>query len=146
MKFDVVIENSHMLKKNGYKILKKMHKIEKKKGAQRAYNASFEDTYFFVLMCYNLVKLIEREYEDIKNESFVIEFKIKSNNFLLYLMSISKDKRCINKKKLSHYLKAYTKFFKKILSSKCKFVINEDTISLWNEKVLMSYIATWGNN
>ena len=40
MKFDLIITSNHSLKKNGYRIIRKLHKLEKKKGAERAYNPS----------------------------------------------------------------------------------------------------------
>ncbi len=48
MKFDSILKSNHDLKKNGYKILRKLHKLEKKSGADRAYAIALEDSFFWV--------------------------------------------------------------------------------------------------
>lgn len=47
MKFDSLLKSSHDLKKNGYKMVRKLHKLEGKNGADKAYSAVYQDTYFF---------------------------------------------------------------------------------------------------
>ena len=37
MKFKSVVKTNKDLKKNGYKMIRKLHKMEKKKGAEKAY-------------------------------------------------------------------------------------------------------------
>ena len=45
MKMKSVIKTNKDLKKNGYRIIRKLHKMEKTKGAKKAYKVVFEDTY-----------------------------------------------------------------------------------------------------
>ena len=79
MKIKSVVKTNKDLKKNGYKMIRKLHKMEKKKGAEKAYGASFENTYMFVLYCKGLTELIEMEYGE--TDEFVFSFKKKCIKF-----------------------------------------------------------------
>jgi hypothetical protein len=144
MKFNSIIKGNHCLKKNGYKIIKKLHKLERKKGAKRAYMAVVDDTYFFVLACRNLIELIEMEYKNYEDDKLIEEFKNKSDSFIKYLDYMAENRKLINKHVLASYLKAYTKFFNKIIKENYKFNFNQEMVEIWNQKCLMAYIATWG--
>ena len=142
MKLKSVLKNSKDLKKNGYKIIRKLHKLETKKGVKKAYKASHNDTYMFVLYCRGLTDLIEREYGEV--DEFVFLFREKSKKFMQYLLSVSKSKGKINKSYLAGFLKSYTKFFNKIIDKRYPFFVNQEIIEKWNIECLMAYLATWG--
>ena len=142
MKFKSVVKTNKDLKKNGYKMIRKLHKMEKKKGAEKAYGASFEDTYMFVLYCKGLTELIEMEYGE--TDEFVFSFKKKCIKFMEYLTFISASKTRINKSYLASFLKNYTKFFNKIIDKKYPFLVNQKILEKWNIGCVMAYIATWG--
>ena len=142
MKFKSVVKTNKDLKKNGYKMIRKLHKMEKKKGAEKAYRASFEDTYMFVLYCKGLTELIEMEY--CETDEFVFSFKKKCIKFMEYLTFISASKTKINKSYLASFLKNYTKFFNKIIDKKYPFLVNQKVLEKWNIGCVMAYIATWG--
>ena len=142
MKFKSVVKTNKDLKKNGYKMIRKLHKMEKKKGAEKAYGASFENTYMFVLYCKGLTELIELEYGE--TDEFVFSFKKKCIKFMEHLTFISASKTKINKSYLSSLLKSYTKFFNKIIDKKYPFLVNQKVLEKWNIGCVMAYIATWG--
>lgn len=143
MKFDSIITSNHALKKNGYKMLRKLHKLEDKKGAREAYKAAYENTYFFVLACQDLARIIELEYgnDDIK---WIRNFKMKSDSFIAYLNAAASVQKKIDKGILAGYLRAYTKFFNRVIEEHIVFHMTPEILALWNEKCLMAYIATWG--
>lgn len=140
MKFDSLLRSSHDLKKNGYKMVRKLHKLEDRKGACKAYSAVYQDTYFFLLCYRSLVKIIEEEYP---NE---LKFSNKCEAFISYLDSIAERKGLISKSYLAGFLRSYTQFFNEMIEKKVNFRINQELITLWNQKCLMAYIATWGKN
>lgn len=142
MKLKSILNSSKDLKKNGYKMLHKLHKLEKRKGADKAYSVCLEDTYGFVLYCRTLVDIIKTEYNE--TDDCILKFEKRCNNFLSYLDSIAQNKSKIKKSRLSNFLKSYTKFFNKMINKKYKFIFNQIIREKWNTKCLMAYIATWG--
>mgnify|MGYP004522634971 CR=1 FL=1 len=141
MKLKSNITSNKELKKNGYKILRKLHKMERKKGADRAYASCYEGTYMFVLYCKELVDIIKNEYGKDKN---IIRFEEKCDGFLRYLDHIAETKSKMNKTCLAGFLKAYTKFFNNVIESNHSFFFDQTLREKWNVKCLMAYIATWG--
>lgn len=144
MKLNSIISSNHSLKKNGYKLLCKLHKMEKKKGAQKAYSAALEDTYFFILYIESLMEIIDIEYDNPEKEKCIKKFKEKNKEFLNYICSISQKEQKINKRVLANYLKAYTRFFNKMIKTRYTYKLTDEILIIWNEKCLMAYIATWG--
>lgn len=140
MKFDSILKNSHDLKKNGYRIFRKLHKMEKCQGAERAYAAAIDDTYFFLVGCRTLIDIIRIEYSDMD------KFLEKCDAFLMYLEAAALKKGKVDKTKLAGFLRSYTKFFNEIIDKKAKFTFTPEIVELWNTKCLMAYIATWGEN
>ena len=123
MKMKSVIKTNKDLKKNGYRIIRKLHKMEKTKGAKKAYKVVFEDTYMFILYCKGLTDIIELEYGE--TDEFVSSFNRKCEKFVKYLEQISVSKNKINKTYLAGFLKSYTKFFNKIIKKGYPFFINQ---------------------
>lgn len=142
MKMKSVIKTNKDLKKNGYRIIRKLHKMEKTKGAKKAYKVVFEDTYMFILYCKGLTDIIELEFGE--TDEFVSSFNRKCEKFVKYLEQISVSKNKINKTYLAGFLKSYTKFFNKIIKKGYPFFINQEILEKWNINCLMAYIATWG--
>ncbi|MBR1432258.1 MAG: hypothetical protein IJ784_01445 [Ruminiclostridium sp.] len=140
MKLKSILRSSHDLKKNGYKIIRKLHKLEHHKGANQAYSSVYEDSYFFILSVRALADIIKLEYP------FASSFSKKCDSFITYLECVSTSRGLINKSVLASFLKAYTHFFNCIIELKIDFTFNEKIVGLWNNKCLMAYIATWGNN
>ena len=140
MKFDSTLRSNHTLKKNGYQILRKLHKLESRKGTKRAYAAICKDTYFFVLSCRALVDIIVIEYPEEQS------FQHKCDSFLDYLESIASKRGRIDKSRLASFLRGYTNFFNRIIVEKHKFICDDNIVNLWSSKCLMAYIASWGKN
>lgn len=140
MKFDSVLKSNHDLKKNGYRFLRKLHKLEKHKGADRAYAAAIDDTYFFIIGCRALADIIKAEYPDAH------VFAEKCDAFLIYLEAKARSKSRIDKGILSGFLRAYTRFFNRVIDQRKTFSFDQRMIELWNIKCLMAYVATWGDN
>lgn len=143
MKFKSLIKSNHDFKKNGYIIIRKLHKLEKKKNLNYVYTAICQEGFFFVLSCKNLIELIEKEYTGKIQEEKFYNFRRKSELFLNHLEYISINKTKINKKILSSYLKTYTTFFNEIIDDDIKFTINNSILSEWNLRCIMPYIAVW---
>lgn len=61
MKFKPVLKH-HDLKKNGYKVVRKLHKLENKKNVRSS--GKMDGICFYVLSCRHLAELIEVEYAD----------------------------------------------------------------------------------
>ena len=112
MKFDSILKNSHDLKKNGYRIFRKLHKMEKCQGAERAYAVAIDDTYFFLVGCRTLIDIIRIEYPDMD------KFSEKCDAFLMYLEALALKKGKVDKTKLAGFLRSYTKFFNEIIDRK----------------------------
>lgn len=145
MKFKSVITSNHDLKKNGYRILRKLHKIEKTKNIDRAYAAVCEEGFFFVLSCKNLVELVKKQYKEIQGSNGCDAFLQKSESFLRHLETISASKTRINKHILASYLKSYTAFFNRVIDAGVKFEVTQEMLTDWNLKCIMAYIAAWGD-
>lgn len=62
MKFDSLLKSNHDLKKNGYKILRKLHKLENRANLSKAYGASCSKGCFVVLSCKELADIISDMY------------------------------------------------------------------------------------
>ena len=144
MKISSVLKSNHDLKKNGYKILRKLHHLEKKKGKHRAYAVAVDDTYFFVLSCRALVDIIKEEYP--QDQKFIIKFLRKCDTFLEYLNDVAGKKAKIDGTMLAGFLRAYTRFFNRIIKEKYMFRFNQQIVELWNTKCLMAFVATWSSN
>lgn len=140
MKFDSVLKSNHDLKKNGYQVIRKLHKLEYISGMNRAYKAQIADTYYFVLGCRALVAIIEAEYPN------AAVFVAKCNAFLSYLDSAANNKAKLSKSVIAGFLRAYTGFFNEVIAKKMPFRFDEPIVKLWNVDCLMAYIATWGVN
>lgn len=140
MKLKSVLRSNHDLKKNGYIILRKLHKTETLKGAKKAYSTQFDDTFFFVLSVRALVDIIVKEYPE---ELFFLE---RCKRFLSYIDEVAAKRQRINGTILAAFLHAYTNFFNNIISTRHTFVFNDEIVELWNTKCLMAYVATWGIN
>lgn len=140
MKLSSILKSNHDLKKNGYKILRKLHKMETRKGSEKAYATAFNDTYFFVLSARALVDVIRREYPEAE------AFLIRCDRFLSYIDSMAEKRSRLNSSVLASFLHAYTVFFNRVIEERHPFVFNQDMIELWNTKCLMAYVATWGSN
>lgn len=140
MRFDSVLRSNHDLKKNGYKVVRKLHKMENKKGANLAYSANYLNTYFFVLSCRALTDVIKAEYPNAQT------FCRKCDSFISYLDQRAKVKGLLEKSVISSFLHSYTIFFNQMINEKNKFIFNQTISDLWNTHCLMAYIATWGAN
>lgn len=141
MKFDSVLKSNHDLKKNGYKMIKKLHSLERCKGTNKAYNAQIGGSYMFVQMCVHFVDIINYEYP--QSDPVVCSFSRKCSAFLKYIDDISMHRGKINKSILGDFLRCYTKFFNYICDNKYKFLFDQTVIDLWNQKCIMAYISTW---
>ena len=140
MRLKSVLKSNHDLRKNGYIIINKLHKLEKRKGALKAYRSEVDDTYFFIICIRALIDVIQIEYP--KEQ----EFHKKSKLFLSYLEDVAKRKGRVNKKRIGSFLKTYTTFFKNIERKKPEFLFTNEVLRKWNIECIMAYIATWGNN
>lgn len=140
MKLKSVLHASHDLKKNGYRILRKLHKIETNKGANKAYASAIDDTFSFVLSVRALVDIINKEYPE------ELAFLERCDRFLSYLDKVAAKRQRINGAILASFLHVYTGFFNRVVSTHHVFRFDSEIIELWNQKCLMAYIATWGRN
>ncbi len=140
MKPKSVLHSTHDLKKNGYHILRKLRKIETRKGAKKAYSFPFNDTFFFVLSIQALFEIMNKEYPE------ELVFLERCDRFQSYLENVAKKRQKINRTVLASFLQAYTKFFSHIVSVPHLFKFSDDIIEIWNTKCLMAYVATWGKN
>ncbi len=140
MRLKSVLKSNRDLRKNGYIIIDKLHKMEKRKGALKAYKSEAEGTYFFIICIRALIDIIQIEYPEEH------EFHAKSKSFLSYLEYVAKSKGRINRKRVGSFLKTYTTFFKYIERKKPEFFFSNEVLRKWNIECIMAYIATWGNN
>lgn len=140
MKLKSVLQSNHDLKKNGYHILRKLHKMETRKGAKKVYASAFDDTFFFVLCIRALVEIINKEYSE------EVSFLKRCDSFLSYLDKLAQKRQKIDGAILASFLHAYTSFFNRIISNHQKFMFTDDIVELWNTKCLMAYLATWSRN
>lgn len=140
MKLKSILRSSHDLKKNGYIILRKLHKMETIKGANKAYATQFEDTFFFVLSVRALVDVIAKEYPQ------EVVFLNRCDRFISYINVVASKRQRINGNILASFLHAYTDFFNYIISTRRSFCFSDEIVELWNTKCLMAYVATWGVN
>lgn len=145
MKFKSVITSNHDLKNNGYKILRKLHKIEKTKSVNRAYNAVCEEGYFFLLSCKNLIELIKMQYTGTEGINGLEVFLRKSESFLNHLETIAHSRKKINKHILAAYLKSYTKFFNEVIDNGVQFRVTQEMLVDWNMRCIMAYLSVWGD-
>ena len=145
MKFKSIIKSHHDLKKNGYKILDKLHKLENRSDLDKIYGASCAKGCFVVLSCEELAGHLLELYSD-SEDLYVQNFLKKTNLFVGYLNVISKSHSKINRSILASYLTSYTNFFNYIINYKCiRFLFDASLLKKWNAGCIMAYTAVWGN-
>lgn len=140
MRMKSVLKNHHDLKKNGYNIIRKLHKLETKDGVNRAYRVAINNSYYCVLSCKALVDILRMEYPEAQ------EFGKVCDAFLSHLDSIAARKSRIDKSKLARFLHAYTCFFNEVIDKKRIFIYDQAIIDAWNIRCLMAYVAAWETN
>lgn len=86
------------------------------------------------------MEIIEAEYPGASKFSEICDV------FIRYLDSVAARKGLINKSYLAEFLRSYTRFFNEVIDRKVRYTVNHELITLWNQKCLMAYIATWGKN
>lgn len=139
MKMKSVIKTNKDLKKNGYRIIRKLQRKQKER---KRHTRLYLKIYMFILYCKGLTDIIELKYKG--TDEFVSSFN-RCEKFVKYLEQISVSKNKINKTYLAGFLKSYTKFFNgKFIKKGYPFFINQEILEKWNINCLMAYIATWG--
>ena len=144
MKFCSILCSHHDLKKNGYKIIKKLHKLERRTNLDRAYSKSCQDGFFVVLACKNLAELLELQYGKYENV-YIQSFLQRTNQFVAYLEFTANNHARVNAQYLSAYLSAYTTFFHQIRNDRILFDSNPQIIEKWNVGCIMAYNVVWGS-
>ena len=144
MKLKSIIRSNHDLKKNGYQILAKLHKLELKKNLDKAYSRECSEGYYFVLACNNLAYLISTQYGEEICGAAITKFNNRSQEFIAHLEEISERKCCINRRILSSYLRAYTLFFNSIIEKHVPFSLSQEILIQWNVRCVMAYVTAWG--
>ena len=138
MKFKTMLSSNHDLKKNGYKIVRKLKKATKRRCAKKLYErGKLNDEYAFVLSYIHLIEIIAKEYPD--GEVFLW----KCEAFKKSLVSSSSIQDRVNKEHLISFLKSYTRFFNRMIEEKHRFIFDEEMMILWNQKCLMAYLYSW---
>ena len=140
MVFKSVLKSNHDLKKNGYQIIDKLHKMERQDGAERAYQVAVSDTYYFILGCRALFDFVKAEYPEAD------KFALKCDAFLAYLDNSAKNKSKLSSSHIGAFLRSYTAFFNQVIKEKRPFKFDQQFMELWNIKCLMPYVATWESN
>lgn len=144
MKMKSIIKSNHDLKKNGYQIIFKLHKMEKRKSLSKVYSRSCEEGYYFALACKDLADLIRTQYSSEICGKVFDTFNQKSLSFINHLEEISCNKCRINKAILSSYLHSYTAFFNSIIEMGVPFSLSQEALIQWNARCVMAYISAWG--
>ncbi len=144
MKFKSMINSHQDLKKNGYKILRKLHKLERRTNLGKIYNQFCTDGYYVVLSCKNLAELLSFQYSKY-DQNYIRSFLKKTDKFVAYLDMVARSKARINSTYLSNYLSAYTEFFNRISNEKIVFSVDKAMLAKWNIGCVMAYNAVWGN-
>ena len=145
MKFDSLLKSNHDLKKNGYKILRKLHKLENRANLSKAYGASCSKGCFVVLSCKELADIISDMYGSY-DEQYIKSFLHHTAWFVNYLESVARIYSTLKSSILATYLTAYTKFFNQIIEGqRVKFSPNRVLYTKWNAGCIMAYTAVWGD-
>ncbi|MEL7654290.1 MAG: hypothetical protein AAGU75_00090 [Bacillota bacterium] len=145
MKIRSVLKSTHDLKKNGYIIFRKLHKLENRDTFQKVYSRLCPEGIFVVLSVKHLCEIYADVFQG-KDGVFVDRFLRRSVQLASHLEDIATSKRRINNGLLSSYLVAYTKFFNLLLEKKISLRFNDELLERWYKKCLMAYVAAWGNN
>lgn len=143
MRLKSLISSNHDLKKNGYQIIAKLHKLEKRKNLSKAYSATCEEGYFVVLATMNLAKLIASQYPTEVCGKKAEVFNRKSQSFVNHLSLAANKGIRINRKLLADYLRAYTHFFNLIIDEGIKFKLNQEMLIQWNVQCVMAHMSVW---
>lgn len=144
LRFKSLISNHHDLKKNGYKILKKLHKLEKRTNLGAIYSCSCPEGYFFILACKNLADILTQQY-GCYEKPYIQSFLKRTEQFVTYLDIVARKQARINPGQLSSYLSSYTEFFNRINKDHIVFVVDKNMLDKWNIGCIMAYTAVWGN-
>lgn len=144
MKFKSIITSHHDLKKNGYKILRKLHKLEIRSNLDKAYSRVSPDGFFVVLACKNLAELLSIQYGSY-SQGYIHIFLEKTDRFVSYLDSTARKHARISPTHLSSYLSAYTEFFNRIADEQITFTVDNNILTKWNVGCVMAYTAVWGS-
>lgn len=145
MKFDSLIKNNHDLKKNGYKIFRKLHKLEKRANLPKAYGAKCQNGYYVVLSCKGFYDVLYDLYGNYEDE-YIKCFLEKTSHFIDYLDAIAVASVTVDSKILSNYLTSFTQFFNRITEDQhIKFSPSKNFFVKWNAGCVMAYTAVWGD-
>lgn len=144
MLFKSIIRSNHDLKKNGYKIVRKLHKLEKRANLARVYSFTTNGDCYVYLCFRGLEDILTAEYGSYDN-TYIRSFLEFTHDFSNYLECITKSNSRISSARLASYLSAYTEFFNRISDENIPFQVNDVILAKWNIGCIMAYTAVWGN-
>ncbi|MBO5171222.1 MAG: hypothetical protein J6B70_10855 [Oscillospiraceae bacterium] len=144
MKFKSIITSHHDLKKNGYKILRKLHKLEKRDNLAGIYSHFCPEGYFVVLACKNLAEILAMQYSSC-DRPYIQTFLVRTERFITHIDTIAHEHIRVNPALLSNYLSSYTEFFNRVAEDRIEFTVDKEILAKWNIGCIMAYTAVWGN-
>lgn len=142
MKFDVIITNNHQLKKNGYKVIRKLRDVNRPGKFTKAASASCNEGSYYYLACKALVELMKEVYLPSENPT-VNRFFQDADSFLNYLNQASAMKEKLNTSRIAAFERDYTTFFHYLSKENIEYSDSPKARSLWGEKCLMAHLAVW---
>jgi len=140
------LKSTHDLKKNGYKVLRRLHRIENADAARSIYQKSCKQGAFVFLSVFHLANVV-RDSMQLENKEYAEhkKFAVRTQKLVDILLKASTEGCAISRQVVVSYLKAYTKFFNFVKENRQKIMYNQAIHDEWSNKVVLAYIATWGN-
>lgn len=132
--------NTRLFKKASYKILKKLHKLEKKKYFKRVHKIG--NNIAIILSLQALIKILKLF---CSNKHYSKNKMLKLINSLSKLCVMSQKNGYMDRKLLVSCLKQHTNIFNDLIINKIEFSISQEIFFLWNIKCLPLYINQFGN-
>lgn len=140
-KMNDALQSTRKLRKISYRMLRKLHKLEKRRSLSCAKKLGEE--WAPLLFVQHLSEIIDLCYmQDAINIPSVLSLK----ESLVGLTVFHKKRASIDRAVLVSCLKQHTAAFNDLFEQKIQVSISQVSLNLWRTRCLMAYVCQFGNN
>jgi len=150
MKTKSTLSSMRELKKISYRILRKMHDLERKKKRETilSHKTSSNEIYLLLALehlCDLLIGLLTQIDVDRYVDSSIQQYVKRLERFRVEVERNVKGRKSLKKGLTSKLLQSHTKVFNRLLEDRVLLDLNERYVYLW-AKAIQAAVAVWGNN
>lgn len=141
MNLNKALVSTHSLKKSSYRMLKKMHSLERR-GVLRTCS-QLGGEYYIILCLQHMSDVIKQSYS---NNAVIPEIVLDIGDLILVLKESFKSRMRVDRALLTSCLKKHTKVFNCLEKNGIKINKNDVLSETWNMKCIVSYVCQFGNH